>query len=150
MTRFHAIWMPTLLYVPAACYYPWYEDIRPVSRSEGTSGGEMVWYLDFYVPRMNPDGIAVLKDGRRVLRRLRPRYKTRELAQADVPNIRSQHAAAGVSHSGILTRAQALEYDQAKLIVPEASLVEKNHSSASLQVITLNGQSGEWTLEGIA
>jgi hypothetical protein len=83
------------------------------------------WYLSYFVPKKHPDGTLVLANGKPVLCRKRPYYDTKEEAQADKPAILAQYASAGVNTAGgVMTRDQAGEYEQAKLIVPEASLVD--------------------------
>lgn len=85
---------------------------------------EKPWYLLVRVMKKNPDGTAVLVNGKIVLRRLRPHYGTQSAAIADIPSLEAQYAVAGASAGGILTRAQVEEYERAKSVVPEASLVD--------------------------
>ena len=73
----------------------------------------------------NPDGSPVLdENGRIVLDRERPFYETKEKAEADKARYEQQHATAGASGVGLLTREQLLDYELAKGIVQDVPLLE--------------------------
>ena len=83
------------------------------------------WYLSYFVPRLEKDGRPVLVEGKAVLERKRPYYETKDAAQADKPRILAQYGAAGAAAAGgVLSGDQAREYEQARAIVAEVSLVE--------------------------
>ena len=83
------------------------------------------WYLLARRLVKNRDGSPLVVDGKAVTRRWRPHYDTRAKAVADMERIKQQSEVAGVSAGGVLTRQQAVEFEQAKTIVPEVSLVEQ-------------------------
>ena len=94
-------------------------------RDKGKRDQKKPWYLRVSVPKKNPDGTVVLVDGRAVLKRWRPYYKTKAKAEEDKPAIAAQFGSAGASTGGgVVTRAQASEFESAKALVPEASLVD--------------------------
>jgi hypothetical protein len=81
------------------------------------------WYLSYFIPKKHPDGTIVLREGKPVLIRKRPYYDSKDDAQADKPAILAKYASAGTTVAGgVLTRDQVAEYEQAKVLVPEASL----------------------------
>lgn len=83
------------------------------------------WYLSYFVPKKNPDGTVILVEGRPVLERKRPYYRSQDDAQEDKPALLAQYASAGASSAGgVLTREMAAEFEQAKHLVPETSLVD--------------------------
>lgn len=83
------------------------------------------WYLSYFVPKKNPDGTLVLREGRAVLERKRPYFDSREEAQEEKPAIAARYAAAGVSPGGgVLTREQTADYEAARQIAPEVSAAE--------------------------
>jgi integrase len=84
------------------------------------------WYLSYFAPKLDDQGAPLLANGRILLERKRPYYKTQDSAQADKPRILAQYGAAGGSTEGggILSREQASEFEQAKALVPELSLVD--------------------------
>jgi hypothetical protein len=85
------------------------------------------WYLSYFVPKKNPDGTLVLREGRAVLERKRPYFDSREDAQEEKPAIAARYAVAGVSTDvGVLTREQAADYEAARQIVPEVSAAALN------------------------
>jgi hypothetical protein len=84
------------------------------------------WYLSYFVPKKNPDGSIVMREGRPVLERKRPYYKSKDEAAADKPAILAQYGSAGTGTdgAGVLTREQVAEFEAARAIVPEFSLVD--------------------------
>ncbi len=71
------------------------------------------WYLRYSIPRTNGDGTAVLKsDGKPVLQRYRPYYKSKAKAEADKPRIIAQHSTAGAG-TFLFDRQAAGEYESA-------------------------------------
>ncbi|MDR1284154.1 MAG: hypothetical protein LBK99_25555 [Opitutaceae bacterium] len=84
------------------------------------------WYLSYFVPKLDPQGAPILKNGRAVLERKRPYYETKDAAQEDKPRILAQYGTGGNSTKGggVLSRAQTEEYEQAKTFVSEVPLPE--------------------------
>lgn len=80
------------------------------------------WYLSYFVPKMGTDGTPVMIDGKVVMRRERPYYPSKAAAMADKPRIEAQHATAGAG-SFVQSREAQAEYERAKAIVPNVSLV---------------------------
>lgn len=82
------------------------------------------WYLRVAAPAKNKDGTVILNEkGRAILKRHRPYYETKAKAEADKPALAAQYGAAGAETSGgILSRAQAAEYEEAKALAPEVPL----------------------------
>lgn len=95
-------------------------------RDKARRGAKKKWYLSYFVPKTDADGAIILKDGKSVMERKRPYYETQEDAQSDKPRIVAQYAAAGNSAEGggVLSREEASEYQEAKLIAPEVPLAE--------------------------
>lgn len=86
-------------------------------------GSPKKWYLSYFVPRLDAQGAPILIEGRAQLERKRPYYETQASAQADKPRIFAQYGAAGsAAEGGVLSGAQAAEYEEAKRIVPEVTL----------------------------
>jgi hypothetical protein len=84
-------------------------------------GQPKCWYLSVVSPRTTPEGAPLLDDnGKRLQRRERPYYTTKEAAEADIPRLRAQHAVGGIGAAGMLTRAQLEDFDAALVIVPES------------------------------
>lgn len=82
------------------------------------------WYLSYFVPKLKADGSAELDgEGRPVVKRVRPYYESKAKAKADIERIREQHAVAG-SAQFLFSRDSASEYEKAKSIVGDASLVD--------------------------
>jgi integrase len=82
------------------------------------------WYLSYFLPRLNPDGSAQLDArGKPVLARMRPFYESKAKAAADIARIREEHSAVG-SSSFVVNRDAAAEYEAAKRIVGEVSLLD--------------------------
>ncbi|MET0263329.1 MAG: hypothetical protein ABW223_10555, partial [Rariglobus sp.] len=88
--------------------------------------GKKKWYLSYFVPKTDGQGAIILVGGKSVMERKRPYYETQEAAQADKPRIVAQYASGGTSStgSGVLSRDQAAEYEEAKAIAPEVRLAE--------------------------
>ena len=88
-------------------------------------GANKKWWLSYFVPKLDAQGAPVLVDGRAQLERKRPYYETKDAAQADKPRILAQYGAAGAAaEGGVLSGAQAAEYEAAKAIVAEVPLPE--------------------------
>ena len=82
------------------------------------------WYLRYTAPRKNADGTTVLQDdGRPVMQRFRPYYQSKAKAKADITRINEQHDATGAGDF-IMDRQAASEFDAAKKIVGEVSLLD--------------------------
>lgn len=96
-----------------------------LDKGKRQAGRRKCWYLRIASPRLNPDGSPVLNaKGRIVLKRDRPHYETKEKAEADIPRFEQQHATAGSSGVGLLTREQLLDYELAKSLVKRVPLLE--------------------------
>ena len=54
----------------------------------------------------------------------RPYYPTKSAASADIPHLKDKHHATGAGSSGILSRTQVAEFEEAKTLVPEVNLAE--------------------------
>lgn len=76
------------------------------------------WYLSYFVPRLGTDGTPVQMDGKTVLDRKRPHYKSKDLAAADIPRLQDQYAAAGAG-SFVHSRTAQADYQNAAQILPE-------------------------------
>lgn len=82
------------------------------------------WYLRYSAPKKNPEGTVQLdSDGKMVLQRYRPYYESKAKAEADIPNIRSQHESTG-SGQFLFDRKAAEDYDAASKLVGGIPLVE--------------------------
>jgi len=102
------------------------------------------WYLLIGLPKRSPDGSPVLRGGKSVIQRWRPYYPTRAKALADIDRIKDQHDTAGSDQGGVLTRQQAVEFNQAKNVAPEVSLIELARFWRLHHPETTQRRLGEW------
>lgn len=93
-------------------------------RDPDKKGQPKEWYLLYSTPERNADGTPILdEDGKPKLRRHRPHYASKAKAAADIPRLLAQFGESG--HGAFIqSRAAADEYEQAKQIAPEISLVD--------------------------
>jgi hypothetical protein len=95
---------------------PYYDKLR--------RGQPKPWYLSRSTERKNPDGSSVIgTNGKALRQRQRTYYESKSLATADIPRIRAQQEETG-SSGYVLNRKAAEEYEIAKKITGENSLVE--------------------------
>lgn len=91
---------------------------------ETKRGQPKPWYLSYFVAKLKPDGSAELnEEGKPLVKRVRPYYESKAKAKADIDRIREQHAVSG-SARFLFSRDSAAEYEKAKRIVGEASLID--------------------------
>lgn len=76
------------------------------------------WYLSYFVPKLGPNGAAVLtSDGKVVLDRHRPHYDSKDLAAADKPRILAQFGAGG-GGDFVHSRTAQEDYERARKLLP--------------------------------
>lgn len=83
------------------------------------------WWLSYSVPKIGPDGAAVIgENGRAVLERKRPYYETQADAIADKPRIAAQYGTGGAG-AFVQSREAMAEYEAARRVLPAGvSLVQ--------------------------
>ncbi len=93
-------------------------------RDPAKRGQPKEWYLRYSAPVRNADGTPVLDAaGNPAFKRCRPFYESKAKAAADIPRLLAQFAETG--HGAFVhSRAAAEEYEQAKQIAPEISLID--------------------------
>lgn len=93
-------------------------------RDPAKRGQPKEWYLRYSAPVRNADGTPVLDAaGNPTFKRCRPFYESKAKAAADIPRLLAQFAETG--HGAFVhSRAAAEEYEQAKQIAPEISLID--------------------------
>lgn len=93
-------------------------------RDKAKRGQPKEWFLRYAVPNRSEDGTPLLDaDGKAALRYHRPYYESKAKAMADIPRLVEQFGETGHS-TFVQSRAAVEEYEQAKQIAPEVSLVE--------------------------
>ncbi len=93
-------------------------------RDPSKRGQPKEWYLRYLAPVRNADGTPELDaEGKPLFKRYRPHYESKAKAAADIPRLLAQFGEAGHG-SFIQSRAAAEEYEHAKKIAPEISLVD--------------------------
>lgn len=99
-------------------------EIHGPHRDPAKLGQPKQWYLRYLAPERNADGTPVLdQNGNPKLKRYRPFYESKAKAAADIPRLLAQFGEAG--HGAFIqSRAAAEEYEKAKQIAPEISLVD--------------------------
>lgn len=81
------------------------------------------WWLSYFIPKLTPKGAPILDpEGRAVVVRKRPYYKSQELAQADKPRLLAQYGASGAG--GMLSRVDAEQFEYLRNAVPEIAPME--------------------------
>jgi integrase len=93
-------------------------------RDKGKHGTQLKWYLSFFITKKNADGTIVIgANGKAVRVRMRPFYASKDKAEADKERIQEQYDETG-GGKFLFNRQAAGEYEQAKKMVGELSLIE--------------------------